>query len=153
MATPVGARSLVSWPVPHPISRIRLKPGDTDQTVEVSNRLDPVPRLGPDITATRCGQISPGSGRERTAQLGVAARARKAQHSIHSGHRELGLVRLDELEACYGVEPLSLANQAAAFLRIPPSCSRIRNRVNSWRSSQVIPSARPPWSRSACLIQ
>jgi hypothetical protein len=68
-----------------------------------------------------------------------------------------GLVCLHELESRSVTEPLSRANQAAAFFRISRSSLTglffRRRRCNSARSSVVRASLRTPWSRSACFTQ
>ena len=68
--------------------------------------------------------------------------------------RIVGLIPLPEFEPFDGIDPVSRANQAAAFDKISRSIVSWRfsrhRRPSSWRSSVVRPSARPPSSRSAC---
>src|SRR5262249_31094667 len=79
------------------------------------------------------------------------------QDPAHGGDAMGGLMRLHEFEDPGGIEPVSRANQAAAFFRISRSSrsvafSRLR-RCNSLRSSVVRPSLRRPSSRSAWRTQ
>ena len=93
----------------------------------------------------------------RTLSPRVVAAGGDVQHSAHRGDRVGGLIRSHELEDFSGTEPVSRANQAAAFARISRSCrswrfSR-RSRWSSFRSCVVRPSSRRPSSRSACSTQ
>jgi len=76
--------------------------------------------------------------------------------AIEGAHRRdpiTGLIRTHELERGDGREPVSVANQAAAFDKISPSSPRMRfsrrSRPSSSRSAVVSPSLRRPSSRSA----
>jgi len=95
--------------------------------------------------------------RRRAVPPAVVAAARDAEEPAHGGRRVRGPVRFDELEPRYGVECVSLANQAAAFFRISFSSSRTRTRRRSWASSAfssvVGPSVRTPSSLSAWSTQ
>src|SRR6266536_3090562 len=86
---------------------------------------------------------------------GVEARARDTEHAAHQRDRVVGLLRRDEPEAAHRVS-LSRAKKTAAFFKISRSCSSVRtfrrSSRNSWRSSLVSPSRRPP-STSACRAQ
>src|SRR5208282_4885876 len=66
-----------------------------------------------------------------------------------------GLIRTHELERRDGTEPVSVANQAAAFDKISRSSRSTRfsrlSRVSSSRSLLVSPSLRSPVSSCACL--
>jgi len=59
------------------------------------------------------------------------------KHFAHGGDRGVGLAALHEFESRDGIDVLSLANQAAAFLRIAsarPRCGKdesLRSRVQS----------------------
>ena len=100
------------------------------------------------------GHVPRGRG---SLEPGIEAAGGEAQHTTHRPNRKLGLVPPHELEPRPGIELLSRANQAAAFLRISRrtlSCllSRRRRRSSS-RSSDVRPSDREPSSRPACFSQ
>ena len=75
----------------------------------------------------------------------------------HRGYWITILIRLHESEDFSGIEPVSRANQAAAFDRISRSMRSCRfsrrRRTNSFRSSVVNPSLRLPSSRSAWATQ
>src|ERR1019366_9360716 len=87
----------------------------------------------------------------------IEAAGGDAQHPAHRRGSITGLIRTHELERRDGTEPVSVANQAAAFDKISRSSRRTRfsrlSRVSSWRSSVVSPSLRRPSSRSACATQ
>src|SRR5579863_2253543 len=77
------------------------------------------------------------------------------QHPAHRGNCIHGLIRVHEVERRDGTEPVSVANQAAAFESIPrssrsPRCSR-RSRLSSSRSAVVSPSPRRASSSPAGL--
>src|SRR5207244_12372986 len=78
-------------------------------------------------------------------------------HGALRGDRMHGLVAPHELESFGGIEPVSRANQAAAFFKISRSSRRTlfsrRSRRSSSRSSVVRPSWRWPSSRSAWATQ
>src|ERR1700674_2761492 len=85
---------------------------------------------------------------------GVVATGRDFQYAAHGGDPVDGLIRVHELERRDGVEPVSVANQAAAFDSISRSSRSTRfsrrSRLSSARSSVVKPSLRKPSSRAAC---
>src|SRR5271167_2445373 len=87
----------------------------------------------------------------------IEAAGGDTQYPAHRRDPITGLIRTHELERRDGSEPVSVANQAAAFDNISRSSRRIRfsrrKRVSSWRSSVVSPSLRRPSSRSACATQ
>ena len=87
----------------------------------------------------------------------VIAAGGDLQQPAHHGNRIHGLVGSHELEDPDGTEPVSRANQAAAFARISRSWRSRRfsrfSRRSSSRSAPVNPSARRPASRSACATQ
>src|SRR5208282_2318458 len=103
------------------------------------------------------------------AQLRIAARPRRlrpftppmvaaggdSQDPAHGGNPIGGLIRAHELERRDGTEPVSVANQAAAFDNISRSSRNTRfsplSRVSSSRSVLVSPSLRSPASSCACL--
>src|SRR5208282_947370 len=76
-------------------------------------------------------------------------------HPAHRGNPVHGLIRTHELERRDGTEPVSVANQAAAFDKISRSSRSTRfsrlSRVSSSRSLLVSPSLRSPVSSCACL--
>src|ERR1019366_2448648 len=84
----------------------------------------------------------------------IEAAGGDAQHPAHRRGSITGLIRTHELERRDGTEPVSVANQAAAFDKISRSSRRTRfsrlSRVSSWRSSVVSPSLRRP-SITVCL--
>src|SRR6202011_4960292 len=88
---------------------------------------------------------------------GVVATGRDFQYAAHGGDPVAGLIRVHELERRDGTEPVSVANQAAAFDNISRSSRRVRfsrlSRLSSSRSAVVSPSLRRPSSRSACATQ
>src|SRR6266849_207940 len=79
----------------------------------------------------------------------IVAAGGDGQHPAHRGNPVDGLIRVHELERRDGTEPVSVANQAAAFDSI--SRSSRRNRLSSSRSAVVSPSLRRPSSSPACL--
>ena len=98
-----------------------------------------------------------GPSRGWAAPPRVVAAGGDTQHPAHRGDVIQGLVRLHEREDLGGTEPVSRANQAAAFERISRSSrsrrfSR-RSRNSSSCSSVVRPSARRPSSRSVWRTQ
>ena len=80
-----------------------------------------------------------------------------AQHLAHGGEGMGGLIRLHELEPFDGIEPVSRANQAAAFFRISRSSRSAAflspETLQLPRSSVVRPSRWRLASRSACRTQ
>ena len=92
-----------------------------------------------------------------TASPRVGPARGDAQHPAHRGHPMTGLVRLHEPEDLPGTEPVSRANQTAAFFRISRSLRSWRLSRRSRRSSSsselVRPSSRRPSSRSAWRTQ
>ena len=113
--------------------------------------------------AVRQLRIRTSPRRRWSLQPRIVAAGGDAQHSAHGGYWIPGPVHLDELEDPGGIEPVSRANQAAAFPEgASGRCARIsrssrsclisrRSRASSWRSALVFPSWRRPSSRSACL--
>src|SRR6266851_1230181 len=79
----------------------------------------------------------PRRGRPLTPR--IVAGGGDSQHPAHRGNPVIGLIRVHELERRDGTEPVSVANQAAAF----DSISR------SSRSAVVSPSLRRPSSSPA----
>jgi hypothetical protein len=79
--------------------------------------------------------VGDGPGRGRTVSPGVIAARRDAEEPAHGGHPMHGPIRFDELEPRYGVERVSLANQAAALFKISFSSSRTFTRRRSMASS------------------
>ena len=78
MATPVRGQISRQLAGAAPYLQDPTQAGDTDPTVEVFSRLDPVPRRCPGIQRRDAVKYRPAPARrERTAQLGVAARAGK----------------------------------------------------------------------------
>jgi hypothetical protein len=79
------------------------------------------------------------------------------QHSAHRRNLVHGLIRAHEFERRDCTEPVSVANQAAAFDSISRSSRNTRfsrrSRASSCRSSLLSPSSRRPASRSACATQ
>src|ERR671919_1935040 len=69
--------------------------------------------------------------RRPTAHPGVVPAGGDAQLPAHRPHWIEGLIRLHELEDSPGIEPVSRANQAAAFAKISRSS---RSRLFSWRN-------------------
>ena len=94
--------------------------------------------------------------RGRSLAPRIKAAGGDSQHSAHGGDCVHGLIRTHELERRDGTEPVSVANQAAAFAKISRSSRNARfsrlSRVSSSRSLVVNPSLRAPSSSSACLI-
>src|SRR5208283_1067801 len=102
-------------------------------------------------------------------RVGAAARRRRplppcmvaaggdTQHPAHRCDPITGLIRTHELERRDGTEPVSVANQDAAFDKISRSSRRVRfsrrRRPSSSRSAVVSPSLRRPSSRSAWATQ
>ncbi len=80
-----------------------------------------------------------------------------AQHARHGGDWEAGLVRAHEPEGAAGTAPVSSANQASAFDRMPRSsrsCLFSRyGRVNSSRQTLASPEPPPPVGPLACQPQ
>src|SRR5262245_30819177 len=87
----------------------------------------------------------------------VVATGGDVQDAAQGGNGMRGLMRLHEFEDPGGIEPVSRANQAAAFFKISRSSRSVafsrRRRCNSPFSSVVSPSRRWPLSRSACRTQ
>src|SRR5208337_398182 len=85
----------------------------------------------------------------------IVAAGGDSQHPAHRGNPVHGLIRTHELERRDGTEPVSVANQAAAFDKISRSSRSTRfsrlSRVSSSRSLLVSPSLRSPVSSCACL--
>ncbi len=61
-------------------------------------------------------RVPPVPLRRRPLQPGVVPAGGETRDAAHRPDGELGPVRLHELEPLPGIEPLSIANQAAAFL-------------------------------------
>src|SRR6202521_2923193 len=105
-----------------------------------------------------CAQCRIGARPRRgwTFLPGVVATGRDFQYAAHGGDPVAGLIRVHELERRDGTEPVSVANQAAAFESISRSSRSTRfsrrNRLSSSRSLVVKPSLRSPSSSAACLI-
>ena len=103
------------------------------------------------------GRVGLGPNRARAGLPRVVPAGRDAQHLAHGGDAVGGLVGLHALESVLGIEPVSRANQAAAFFKMSRSSRSIlfsrRSRRNSARSSVVSPSSRRPSSRSAWRSQ
>src|ERR1700732_3844354 len=78
-----------------------------------------------------------------------------SQYPAHRGNPVDGLIRVHELERRDGTEPVSVANQAAAFESISRSSRSTRfsrrSRLSSSRSAVVKPSLRRPSSSPVCL--
>src|SRR6266851_6110998 len=95
----------------------------------------------------------PRRGRPLTPR--IVAGGGDSQHPAHRGNPVYGLIRVHELERRDGTEPVSVANQAAAFDSISRSSRSTRfsrrNRLSSSRSAVVSPSLRRPSSSPACL--
>ena len=87
----------------------------------------------------------------------IVPAGRDLQHTAQGGQGMGGSVRRHEFEDLDGIEPVSRANQAAAFSRIVRSSRRRafsrRSRRSSSRSTVVSPSARRPSSRSPWRTQ
>src|SRR5712691_8240726 len=85
----------------------------------------------------------------------IVAAGGDGQHPAHRGNCVHGLIRVHELERRDGTEPVSVANQAAAFDSISRSSRSTRfsrrKRLSSSRSAVVSPSRRRPSSSPACL--
>src|SRR5713226_4154661 len=85
----------------------------------------------------------------------IVAAGGDGQHPAHRGNPVYGLIRVHELERRDGTEPVSVANQAAAFDSISRSSRSTRfsrrNRLSSSRSAVASPSLRRPSSSPACL--
>ena len=101
--------------------------------------------------------VETGALRRRTLPPRVVSAGGDLQQATHPRHRIARLIHLDELEDPGGIEPVSRANQAAAFARTSRSSRSClfsrRRRTSSSRSAVVNPSCRRPSSRSACLTQ
>src|SRR5216683_1308665 len=93
--------------------------------------------------------------RRRALAPRIVAAGGDGQHPAHRGNCVHGLIRVHELERRDGTEPVSVANQAAAFDSISRSSRSTRfsrrNRLSSSRSAVVSPSLRRPSSSPACL--
>src|SRR5713101_5799694 len=93
--------------------------------------------------------------RRRALAPRIVAAGGDGQHPAHRGNCVHGLIRVHELERRDGSEPVSVANQAAAFDSISRSSRSTRfsrrNRLSSSRSAVVSPSLRRPSSSPACL--
>src|ERR1700674_1862221 len=104
-----------------------------------------------------CAQCRIGARPRRGSPFlpGVVATGRDFQYAAHGGDPVAGLIRVHELERRDGTEPVSVANQAAAFDSISRSSRSTRfsrrSRLSSSRSAVVRPSLRTPPSRPACL--
>src|SRR5271169_6298026 len=100
-------------------------------------------------------RIRPGSCGRRPLEPRIVAAGGDSQHPAHGGNPVHGLIRAHELERRDGTEPVSVANQAAAFDKISRSSRSIRfsrlSRVSSSRSLLVSPSLRSPMSSWTCL--
>jgi hypothetical protein len=111
------------------------------------NRLDPLRkrRIG-------CRPL-----RERPILPRMISAGGDSQQTAHRGYRVNILIRLHESEDLSGIEPVSRANQAAAFDKISRSMRNCRfsrrKRTSSLRSSVVNPSLCLPSSRSAWATQ
>src|SRR5437016_6880284 len=83
--------------------------------------------------------VGHGPGRGGPGAPAVVAAGGDPQGAAHDGDREAGLVGAYELEHRYGVEPVSLANQAAALFRMSRSCSRtLTRRRRRWSSARSL---------------
>src|SRR5713101_4556970 len=105
--------------------------------------------------AGRKSSIGPRACGRRPLAPRIVAAGGDSQYSAHRGNPVNGLIRVHQLERRDGTEPVSVANQAAAFASISrssrsPRFSR-RNRLSSSRSAVVSPSLRRPSSSPACL--
>src|SRR2546428_7518886 len=93
--------------------------------------------------------------RRRALAPRIVAAGGDGQHPAHRGNPVFGLIRVHELERRDGTEPVSVANQAAAFDNISRSSRSTRfsrrSRLSSSRSAVVSPSLRRPSSSPACL--
>src|SRR5713101_4266024 len=93
--------------------------------------------------------------RRRALAPRIVAAGGDGQHPAPRGNCVHGLIRVHELERRDGTEPVSVANQAAAFDSISRSSRSTRfshrNRLSSSRSAVVSPSLRRPSSSPACL--
>src|SRR5713226_6848235 len=93
--------------------------------------------------------------RRRPLAPRIVAAGGDGQHPAHCDNPGYGLIRAHELEHRDGTEPVSVANQAAAFDSISRSSRSTRfsrrNRLSSSRSAVVSPSLRRPSSSPACL--
>src|SRR5713226_1500725 len=87
--------------------------------------------------------------RRRALAPRIVAAGGDGQHPAHRGNCVHGLIRVHELERRDGTEPVSVANQAAAFDSI--SRSSRSTRLSSSRSAVASPSLRRPSSSPACL--
>ena len=101
--------------------------------------------------------VALGAGRRRPALPRVVPAGGDPQQPAHRGDRIEGPVGSHELEDPDGIEPVSRANQAAAFASISRSWrsrrfSRLSRRSSS-RSALVKPSCERPSSRSAWPTQ
>src|ERR1700737_936939 len=85
----------------------------------------------------------------------IVAAGGDSQYPAHRGNPVYGLIRVHELERRDGTEPVSVANQAAAFDSISRSSRSTRfsrrSRLSSSRSAVVSPSLRSLSSSPACL--
>src|SRR3989442_714175 len=101
--------------------------------------------------------IGPRARRERALAPRVIPAGGDTQRATQGGHGMHGLMCGHELESLDGIEVVSRANQAAAFLRISRSSRSARFSRRSRRTSScstvVSPSWRRPASRSACRTQ
>src|SRR5207253_4474850 len=101
--------------------------------------------------------IGPRARRERALAPRVIPAGGDTQRATQGGHGMQGLMCGHELESLDGIEVVSRANQAAAFLRISRSSRSARFSRRSRRTSScstvVSPSWRRPASRSACRTQ
>src|SRR5690625_5394421 len=97
------------------------------------------------------------SGRRAARNPCIIPTGGDAQHPTHGFDWKLGLICSHEFEDFGGTDPVSRANQAAAFARISRSYCRRRfsftSRLNSCFSSLLAPSSRRTPSISACRIQ
>src|SRR6266851_3875632 len=93
--------------------------------------------------------------RRRALAPRIVAAGGDGQHPAHRGNCVHGLIRVHELERRDGTEPVSVANQAAAFDSISRSSRSTRfsrrSRLSSSRSAVVSPSLRRPSSSPSCL--
>src|SRR5229473_2717307 len=95
------------------------------------------------------------SHRGRPLTPRIVAGGGDSEYPAHRGNPVYGLIRVHELERRDGTEPVSVANQAAAFDSISRSLRSTRfsrrKRLSSSRSAVVSPSLRRPSSSPACL--
>jgi hypothetical protein len=95
----------------------------------------------------------PGPAPTAAGAAAHGARWERPQDAAQGGEAMGGSVPRHELESSDGIEPVSLANQSAAFLRLRGGFCSLASRRSPSRSSVVKLSGRCPASRSACASQ